>query len=54
MPQVAGFFVFGGVKGTAFMFLGVTFNTIGGVGYTIIKYREKQPNTSQNRVRLEK
>nr|XP_024379900.1 UDP-galactose/UDP-glucose transporter 7-like isoform X2 [Physcomitrium patens] len=51
---VAGFFVFGGVKGTAFMFLGVTFNTIGGVGYTIIKYREKQPNTSQNRVRLEK
>ncbi|KAG0622179.1 hypothetical protein M758_3G077600 [Ceratodon purpureus] len=45
-----GFFVFGGVKGTIFMFLGVTFNTVGGVWYTMIKYKEKQAKMSQNPV----
>lgn len=43
-----GFFVFGGVKGTVFMFLGVTFNTIGGVWYTVIKHKEKQAKVSQD------
>lgn len=40
--QVMGFFVFGGVKGTVFIFMGVAFNTIGGVWYTVIKFIEKQ------------
>lgn len=40
--QVMGFFVFGGVKGTNFIFWGVAFNTAGGVWYTLIKYKEKQ------------
>lgn len=39
--QVLGFFVFGGVKGTIFIFLGVLFNTLGGVWYTLIKFKEK-------------
>ncbi len=36
-----GFFVFGGVKVTVFILLGVTFNTVGGVWYTAIKFKEK-------------
>lgn len=39
--QVMGFFVFGGVKATVFILLGVTFNTAGGVWYTAIKFKEK-------------
>lgn len=47
LGTVMGFFVFGGVKGTVFIFLGVSFNTVGGVWYTIIKYREKQAKERQ-------
>lgn len=36
-----GFFVFGGVKVTVFILLGITFNTVGGVWYTTIKFKEK-------------
>jgi solute carrier family 35 protein len=39
--QVMGFFVFGGVKVTVFILLGITFNTVGGVWYTAIKFKEK-------------
>lgn len=41
LGTVLGFFVFGGVKGTIFIFLGVLFNTLGGVWYTLIKFKEK-------------
>jgi hypothetical protein len=49
-----GFFVFGGVKGTVFIFLGVTFNTLGGVWYTLIKYREKQEKERQPKEQFSK
>lgn len=49
LGTVMGFFVFGGVKGTIFIFLGVIFNTIGGVWYTAIKYREKQVKERQSK-----
>lgn len=51
-PQVMGFFVFGGVKGTVFIFLGVTFNTLGGVWYTVIKNNEKQAKERQSKEQL--
>ncbi|CAM6029770.1 hypothetical protein CY35_13G113800 [Sphagnum magellanicum] len=41
LGTVMGFFVFGGVKATVFILLGVTFNTAGGVWYTAIKFKEK-------------
>ncbi|CAM6030664.1 unnamed protein product [Sphagnum balticum] len=41
LGTVMGFFVFGGVKVTVFILLGVTFNTVGGVWYTAIKFKEK-------------
>ncbi len=44
--QVMGFFVFGGVKATVFILLGVTFNTAGGVWYTAIKFKEKHMKES--------
>ncbi|KAH8941704.1 hypothetical protein BDL97_14G058900 [Sphagnum fallax] len=41
LGTVMGFFVFGGVKVTVFILLGITFNTVGGVWYTAIKFKEK-------------
>lgn len=54
LGTVMGFFVFGGVKGTVFIFLGVTFNTLGGVWYTLIKYREKQEKERQPKEQFSK
>lgn len=53
LATVAGFFVFGGVKGTPSILLGVTTNTVGGVWYTMIKYKEKQVKTPYRTVKLE-
>lgn len=50
--SVLGFFVFGGVKVTVMVVLGVSMNTIGGIWYAAEKYKQKYKWTtgSQNRL----
>lgn len=45
VTTVIGMFTFGGIQPTVLIITGISINTLGGMGYTYLKYKEKQEAT---------